>query len=37
MNNNNNVRYIDPDYTWTTSDGTLNTNLYYNDSLHLIE
>ena len=35
--NNNNVTYIDPDHTWTTSSGTLNTNLYYKENLHLIE
>ena len=35
--NKNNVTYIDPDHTWTTSDGTLNTNLYCKDNLHLIE
>ena len=34
---NNNVTYIDPDHTSTTSGGTLNTNLYYKDNLHLIE
>ena len=27
-NNNNNVTYIDPGYTWTTSGGALNINLY---------
>ena len=26
---NNNAAYIDPDNTWTTSDGTLDINLYY--------
>ena len=35
--NNNNITYIDPDHTWTTSAGTLNMNLYYKDNLHLIE
>ena len=35
--NNNNITYIDPDETWTTSAGTLITNLYYKDNLHLIE
>ena len=34
---NNNLTYIDPDHTWTTSAGALNTNLYYKDNLHLIE
>ena len=33
----NNVTYIDPDHTWTTSAGALNTNLCYKDNLHLIE
>ena len=27
--NNNNPTYINPDNTWTTSGGALNTNLYY--------
>ena len=27
--NNNNPKYINPDNTWTTSGGALNTNLYY--------
>lgn len=35
--NNKNDTYIDPDHTWTTSGGALNTNLYYNDNLNLIE
>ena len=35
--NNNDVVYIDPDHTWTTSGGILNTNLYYKDNLHLVE
>ena len=34
---NNNFTYIDPDHTWITSGGALNTNLYYIDNLHLIE
>ena len=35
--NNNNITYIDANHTQTTSGGTLNTNLYYKDDLHLIE
>ena len=34
---NNNVTYIDPDHTWATSAGALNTNLYYKDNLHFTE
>ena len=34
---NNNAAYIDPVHTWTTSGGSLNTNFYYKDNLHLIE
>ena len=34
---NKNITYIDPEHTWTTSAGTLNMNLYYKDSLHLIK
>ena len=34
--NSNDVTYIDPDHTWTTSGGILNTNLYYKDNLHLV-
>ena len=33
----NNIIYIDPDHTWTTSAGILNMNLYYKDNLLLIE
>ena len=35
--NSNNITYTDADHTQTTSGGTLNTNLYYKDDLHLIE
>ena len=35
--NNNYVTYLDPDHTWTTSGGILNTNLNYKDNLHLVE
>ena len=35
--NNNSVRYIDPDHTWTTSGGILNTNLDYKDNVPLVE
>ena len=35
--NKNDVTYIDPDHTWTTSGGTFSTNLYYKDNLHLVE
>ena len=34
---NSNFTYIDPDHTWITSGGALNTNFYYIDNLHLIE
>ena len=34
---NNNFAYIDPEHIWITSGGTLNTNLYNKDDLHLIE
>ena len=34
---NNNAAYIDPVHTWTASGGSLNTNFYYKDNLHLIE
>ena len=37
MSNNNDVTYIDPQHTWKTSAGTLNTNLYYKDNLDLIK
>ena len=33
---NNSVTCIDRDHTWTKSSGTLSTNLYYKDNLHLI-
>ena len=35
--NNNNVTYIDLDHTWIKPGGMLNTHLYYNDNLHLVE
>ena len=35
--NNNDVIYLDPDHTRTTSGSILNTNLYYEDNLHLVE
>ena len=35
--NNNYVTYLDPDHTWATSGGILNTNLNYKDNLHLVE
>ena len=35
--NNNFITYIDPDHTWTSSGGALNTNHYFKDNLHLIE
>ena len=35
--NNNNITYIDPGHTGTTSTRTLNMNLYYKDNLHLIK
>ena len=34
---NNNSTYINPDNTWTTSGGVLNTNLYYKYHFHLTE
>ena len=34
---NNNAAYVDPVHTWTASGGSLNTNFYYKDNLHLIE
>ena len=37
VKSNNNVTYIDPEHTWTTLGGTLNTNLYYKDTLYLIQ
>ena len=33
--NKNDVTYINPDHTWTG--GTLDTNLYYKDNLHLVK
>ena len=35
--NNNNITYVDPDHTWSTSGGILNMNLYDRDNLHLVE